>query len=326
MVEPQAHLLHNAAYLRSDFAVIAILIAYLAVAALAFYSGRQNERRTYEPHQHAISAANAAQERCAGRELRATAECVIEEIAAAEQTSRDEQDLQAQQQMALWALLMVIVSAATVGVTVWALIYVKQTLDETRGMAADTSRMADEATRATGTALRAARIGNEANEIARDTTRRQLRPHVYVVDVTAKVSAMPHYMDPKSYFVSCSVALRNFGQAPAKKVKGFARCFVGNMWNSPFDAALADAAEVPLANIPPSHTVPLEPYTTEFPVGMPYQNILSGGQSIFVEGQVQYVDWTGDEHYTNFRFACSGDDFDVNAPKFRPCPDWNDAT
>ena len=116
-------------------------------------------------------------------------------------------------------------------------------------------------------AQKAARAAHESNVLAREAMHRQLRPHVYVVGVSAKFEARPFYIDPTSYFATCSVALRNFGQAPAKRVKGFARCFVGNMWNAPFDTDLTSAAEVPLANIPPTHEVPLEPYTTNIPVG-----------------------------------------------------------
>ena len=137
------------------------------------------------------------------------AECIVEEITAAQKASYDAQDLKAQQHMALWALLMVLVSAATVGVTVWALTYIKQTLDETRKMARDTSRMAKEAKRATKAAVAATEITHEANRIARDMGQAQVRAYLSVVDCTAQYKG-------DRWVVGCNV--KNTGQSPAEKV------------------------------------------------------------------------------------------------------------
>ncbi|WP_226660595.1 hypothetical protein [Alteriqipengyuania lutimaris] len=152
------------------------MAVYLVVGVLAFQSGMQSERRNNQPYQYAEDAADSALQSCVGGESDAVAECVVERIETAADQSRAQQDLEAQQNMSLWALLMVFISAATVAATVWALFYVKETLDETRGMARDTKRMADEADKATMAALDAARVGHEANAIAQAARRDQLRP------------------------------------------------------------------------------------------------------------------------------------------------------
>ena len=191
-------------YLRGDYLTIFVLAVYLLMGALAFHSGMQQERRNNQPYQYAESDAEDAVEECASRTSSALAECVVERVKAAADQSRSQQNLKAQQQMALWALLMVLVSAATGGVTLWALYYVKQTLDETRRMADDTQKMA-------GASLGATRAMVRQNELTQASQRPWLD---FRLQITRPVEL--------SYCSLCfpiDVHLENYSKTPAICVK-----------------------------------------------------------------------------------------------------------
>lgn len=87
------------------YPVIGILLAVGIAWGIGFSQGGENIKRRSAPHQHAQSAEQGTLEHCAGREGSSLVECVEEQIEAAEETARTEQDLTAQQQAAWGSMI-----------------------------------------------------------------------------------------------------------------------------------------------------------------------------------------------------------------------------
>lgn len=110
---------------------LALLLSCLLVGLIAFSQGRDSERRHKSPYEHTESAKSYARRTCVGLDRAAAFECISDAVEASNEVARAEQDLDAQQWMAFWAMLALGVSAITAlvtGIGVW---YVKQTLDAT---------------------------------------------------------------------------------------------------------------------------------------------------------------------------------------------------
>lgn len=175
---------------------LALVLSCLIIAGLSYSQGRESERRYKAPQQHAESAKTYAQRACVGLEPTAAFECIIDAVETSSETARAEQDLDAQQWMAFWALLMVIVSTIMAVVTGIGIYYVKQTLDATL-------TAVDETGKATKAML-------DANEIADETAKRQLRAYMGI----NKYDLTPYEIGVvgTGRFM---VAMQNFGQTPA---------------------------------------------------------------------------------------------------------------
>lgn len=141
------------------------IVAVLTFASVRFSTDR-NERAEY----YQAEADRNAKAICIGRERSLLAECVEEQRRASRDAYTDEQDLIAQQQMALWALWMFIVSAVTAGLTLWALWYVRGTLQATREALTDTGNATEAMV--------------QANRIAETNAQRQSRAYLFVKSVT----------------------------------------------------------------------------------------------------------------------------------------------
>lgn len=101
---------------------------------------------------------------------RAARKCVVDAIEASQEKSDSRQDLYAQQDMALWAFLMMLISGATVFVTGVGVYYVRETLTATRSAVQaahdaviETSRIGDAQIKASMDAVLTA---SEANRLA----------------------------------------------------------------------------------------------------------------------------------------------------------------
>ena len=131
---------------------------------------------------------------CIGREGGLLAECLVEQERASREAYQAESDLNAQRDMSLWAMWMVVISAVTAVITVWALVYVRGTLLATREALEDTGN-------ATNAMVR-------ANEIARETGRKQVRAYLGIGNVT--IEDGEDFCYPKITF-----KLTNNGVSPA---------------------------------------------------------------------------------------------------------------
>lgn len=115
-------------------------------------------------------------------------QAAIADPSAQRKERREEQDLEAQQDMARWALIMIFITGAGVTVTAAGVIYVKQTLKATRDAVSAANRTADEARRIGEAQVRAYMCASYAN-----------------LQVLADKS------------VSLTIIVRNSGQSPARK-------------------------------------------------------------------------------------------------------------
>lgn len=182
----------------------AIILCVSVVGAIAYSNGRESERRYQSPHHHAEAAKASAKRSCVGVNPVAVFECVYEKIEASEETARAEQDLDAQQRMAFWALAMTLVSAAMAVISGVALYFLRGTLDETR--------------KAVGETANATRQMRKANQIAEDTARRQQRAYIAV----RPLGVEQIYSNRK--FIGM-VSVENVGQTPAKNVDIYVNMF-----------------------------------------------------------------------------------------------------
>jgi len=120
----------------------------------------------------------------------------MEQQRAGREAYQAEQDLNAQRDMALWALAMLIVSAVTALLTLWALWYVRGTLAATR-----------EALKDTGNATEAMIKQNELTAAAQRAW----------VDFDMEVEAYYRF-DSNAGSITANVALRNTGKSVARNV------------------------------------------------------------------------------------------------------------
>ena len=120
--------------------------------------------------------------------------CVVDAPVSEPSEKYTQYDLQAQQDMAEWALLMALLSGLGVAVTITATIYVAKTLDETR-------RMVVEAERTT-------KAAEETIAVTRDMARDQSRAYVH--------AAMAEVFWDDDHPAKLSFEAQNTGQTPVK--------------------------------------------------------------------------------------------------------------
>lgn len=212
------------------FLAISVVVGIAIAYGVGVLNGGQSERRHSQPHQHAERAQAYAKRACVGRNPSATTECVYQAIEASQETARAEQDLDAQQSMALWALMMMLVSAVTLIVTSVGVWFVKRTLDATFQAVEDTGKATKAMQEANDIARQNATIADsnrfwdslqvstarkqadEANRIARESAERQLRAYVVVDPKGAFMSNDPEINGQVAFEIS------NTGQTPAYNI------------------------------------------------------------------------------------------------------------
>lgn len=262
------------------FPAIGFLIAAGIVWGIGFSQGGESVRRYSAPHQHGQGAQQAALSQCAGRKGADLIDCVQKQIETAEETARAEQDLTAQQQAAWGSMFSALWGGLAVFVTAIGTILLYQQIILTRKAVEDTGK-ANEAIR-------------EANAIARDSARRQMRAYlrlecekcVFVVG------------DP----ITMNIKIINTGQTPA------------------FDAAVKSRAigrgvnwtwqegEEPILDERPSHLInPGGNIVTSIQSDEPltqfvWDGIKSGKAVAYFSGRIDYVDTFGSPHWITFRF------------------------
>jgi hypothetical protein len=185
---------------RLGFGVVALGLLIAFVWRLSADYAEHSLDARHHAQQNASSARDRAQWACRRVEPLAVDECKAEQIAAARDDQRSEYDLSAQQQMADWAFWMMAVSAVTMAVAIWALWYVKGTLDETRAMTTE----AKNTTAAAEAALR------ETQRVAAA----ELRPWVTIEAKITKVKKHANRVE-----VDYSVTFRNIGKTIATDVR-----------------------------------------------------------------------------------------------------------
>lgn len=126
----------------------AVLLACLAGLGLGYLEGKQSDGRESRTYEYEQAAKRNAEIACNNLEAGAIADCIYNEISSAREQSESEQDLDAQQWMARWAMLLTIITAFTTLISWIALRYLRDTFQQTaKGAkaAADASARMEEA-------------------------------------------------------------------------------------------------------------------------------------------------------------------------------------
>lgn len=223
----------------------------------------------------------------------AVRELIAEEdkVAAEEKRSRDKDDLEAQQDMAYWAMLMFIAAAASVVLTFIGLALIGRTLLYTKQAAIHAGRAVDEAKEAT-TAAR------ETVRVTEDSSKRQLR---------AYVSVAPDGINPlrtRDRIIG-HVRINNVGHAIAKDVRIAVR--IVHSEDRHFDAFdISPDALTPTGAIAPGAEIGKGSYEVLASELLRTATKTDKPTYLFVYGIVRYRDGFDVERFTRFCHRYNG--------------------
>jgi len=201
---------------------------------------------------------------------------------------RAQDDLLAQQDMAFWAMLMFFAASLTVLLTGMGIWLLKRTLDATL-----------QAVKDTGEATEAMR---DANEIAQDTSQRQLRAYVGTED-----HAMIDFIVDQFNGHICKVY--NRGQTPAYDVEIWSRGTALNTTEeNPHHAKIFRGGEIEQSRAiigPGQFIIHINRTLAPLTQGS-YFGVGSGEVSIVWGGAISYRDAFGKRHKTTFKYFITG--------------------
>lgn len=187
--------------------LVGILFGLFGAWFIGTLQGGEYIRRQTAPHQHAQSAKDAAVAKCSGMQGGSLVECVREQIEAAEETARSEQDLTAQQQAAWGSMLGSTWGAIGLLVTVIGTILLYQQIKLTREAVQDTGR--------------ATKAMHDANEIAKQGQ----RPWLAIQAATFRISGV-RAADRILLDLIIEIDVRNCGATPAINVSEYCSALV----------------------------------------------------------------------------------------------------
>lgn len=245
---------------------------------------RSEVETEYAARDYADSIARRVRESCDGAVALTQLECVQDIISEARVSERNERDLQAQETMARWTIVMGGVASLGMLISIIGVGLVYITFRETR---------------------RAASAGIHANEIARESSERQLRAYVGVVDFGIRdISPGKH-----PFF---SVKYENAGQTPAGEL----------ICRSRLEYTSQDPTKVRFKAAPPGRTSKfnLAPgghgwsqIRTSAPLSQSDYDKLKSGQTTYVfAGYIIYRDAFGIRRFTLFRTHLLADTIEEN--------------
>lgn len=184
---------------------------YAAFAGLGLNSGAHAQQQAESPQAPAAQQAQVAEPEAPAtriaeeiRALRSEVERGFREEVTQTGGSYAERDLNAQEDMAFWALVMALAAVGTFFISAYVAIVVKKTLDATAKAANYARDMAVEAKNATA-AIAAADAGREANEIGRQ----QIRANIVMESIKLESADPPKIV----------VTLRNDGNSAAREFR-----------------------------------------------------------------------------------------------------------
>ncbi|WGM37555.1 hypothetical protein [Caulobacter sp. NIBR1757] len=199
--------------LEAIFSLVAALCAVLLVGMLASHMGEQRGRENAAAAYRREGVGKSIPLVCARGTPVEIADCVHKEVVALVDQSHDQQDLNVQEQLALFSLMALILSAVTTGATIWALLYVRGTLEATREAVEDTGR-------ATSAVLEANAIARASLEGAKRTAETQLRAWM---GSESTITGLMIGDDGKPWGVGFRTHWKNVGQTPALNAGGSMR-------------------------------------------------------------------------------------------------------
>lgn len=200
--------------------------------------------------------------------------------------THDQRDLRAQEDMAFWAGAMFWAALATLAVTALGTFLIWRQVRLTRRAVEDT--------RDATVAMR------EANQIAMDNHKAEMRPYLYPTRAWFRVGD-DH--EPTAF-----IEFKNFGQSPAVDTEGWHHIWVEHF---PLRVPLPEAPD----DLPKGRAVigPGGTSEVEHPRGGPLtplerQEIEAGRAALYVFGRTTYGDIFGQAHWSQFVFFASGKD------------------
>ncbi|UYV37662.1 hypothetical protein N4R57_00635 [Rhodobacteraceae bacterium D3-12] len=191
----------NRNYRATLFEAFAIGAMICGVAVLTYAIGRsvgvdvgRNEVNARQHYEETKSGALAA---CVGLKATDLRECVIEAVESAQNQAESRQDLHAQQDMSRWAFWMMIISGLTLFVTGLGIVWIRDTLIETR---------------------RAVRAADDAVTVTREVGETQTRAYVHVEGAEVRwLNALGQFEGTSRQDVmSIITTTRNTGNTPAR--------------------------------------------------------------------------------------------------------------
>ncbi|MGC1493268.1 MAG: hypothetical protein WA798_18025 [Candidatus Acidiferrum sp.] len=155
-------------------------------------------------------------------------------------------------------------------------------------------------------------------KVMEDTAKKQLRPNVYVVGAS-------RHLDEAGIMV-IDVKIKNAGLTTAYECSRYMVEAVSRQYPQipgEFDRIPVSPASIRKSPIPPGETV--EFFQTAEPITPQQVSVITGqGSAIYLFGKIVYRDAFGDEHFTNFRLECMGENF--LRGRFAPSESGNEAT
>lgn len=169
--------------------------------------------------------------------------CFRESIQDTRQPARNEEDVDAQKQMAraAWAMLFatLAIGLISIGLTIIGVLYIRGTLHYTRLTAEHTQGMLEEARQATEAAQRAADAASETNANAVKAMKADLRPWIKI----NQTSAHRVFAQKRGLSVSIQCHFQNIGRSPARSVATKGEIIFSERMIVPWEAIRAKAAQ-----------------------------------------------------------------------------------
>lgn len=199
--------------------IVSVVIAALIVGWGLAKSAEYQRKADYQTAEYAAYTYEKVGHECVGLTRVNQAECVAKATNERRANEREEQDLVAQRQSALWAYIMGAAAVIGMGLSVVGVVLVYTTFHETR----------------------------KANEIATRVSAAELRPYLFVEKVT--ISDFQELDEPDEYgdvskkgpiFGRVTIHLRNFGKVPARNITVYRKSYLtkldqGRFWKYDFD-------------------------------------------------------------------------------------------
>lgn len=262
-------------YWRRVLAIGLIAIAAGAVIAWLYYA-HQQQQYGEATDQNSAQAYSEAEDACASVSgFFNKLHCILDETEAAKETKRNEADLKAQQDMALFALITAIGAVISLGIGGAGVYYVAKTLDATR-IAAEATVRTDETAREIGEAQSRAYLAARGGRLRIDT---------------------------QTADIKFTVEIFNFGNSPATDIRFYGIAGIGPR-NLEFPRKTIMRPCMRISEIPVRLFRELRGGMFVGFVEPEFPFILDGNLYLYLAGNLSYRDVFGKTHHT--KIAVSG--------------------
>ncbi|MFN3945343.1 MAG: hypothetical protein ACK4K7_10475 [Allosphingosinicella sp.] len=221
--------------------------------------------------------------------------------------TQSERDLAAQEGMWLWAKVAAAVAALMALLTFIGIILIWRTLEHTRRAADYAGDMADQARLATEAAIAASDAGREANSIALQGQKVQLRAYV---DIASADIAVEDEGEDGGFRTVIGLKIKNFGASPAL---GMQWSISGAYFPYPLTVDLQKHPQLGLGgsgDMPPTGEAD---QVLDFTLAKSaLENVLAGEYALYCYGHITYRDIFGEEYDVPYCLFAMGNDIPTN--------------